>query len=210
MNAIVFDCDGVLVDSEDLSWRGWREVLARHGIDLTEADVTALTGRTLDDCLAHFEDRGPLPERDVLVPELAEVMHELLDRHLQAFEDAVDTLDAVAGRRRLAVASSSYRDRLDLSLRTTGLAGRFEVSVAGDEVEHGKPAPDLFLRAAARLGLAPADCLAVEDTPPGVASAVAAGMAVVAVDRGWFGVDALVAAGADAVVPRLTPAAVLR
>lgn len=210
MKAIVFDCDGVLVDSEDLSWRGWRQVLAGHGIDLTDADISALTGRTLDACLAHFGDRGDLPTREVLVPELGTVMGDLLERHLQAFEDAVDTLDVVAGRRRLAVASSSYRDRLDLSLRTTGLADRFEVSVAGDEVPRGKPAPDLFLEAAVRLGVGPEECLAVEDTPAGVASAVAAGMAVVAVDRGWFGAEALAEAGATAVVPRLTPASLLR
>jgi HAD superfamily hydrolase (TIGR01509 family) len=210
VKAIVFDCDGVLVDSEELSWRGWGEVLDRHGIALTDDDVAALTGRTLDDCLLHFSDRGSLPDRDALVPELATVMHDLLERHLQAFEDAVDTLDVVAGRRRLAVASSSYRDRLDLSLRTTGLADRFEVSVAGDEVAHGKPAPDLFVEAANRLGVAPGDCVAVEDTPPGVRSAAAAGMVVVAVDRGWFEGEALIEAGADAVVPRLTPAALLR
>lgn len=210
MNAVVFDCDGVLVDSEDLSWEGWRRVLGRRGVELLDADVSALTGRTLDDCLAHFADRAGLGEREDLVAELGGTMHELLDRHLQAFEDAVDTLDVLAGRRRLAVASSSYRDRLDLSLRTTGLADRFEVSVAGDEVARGKPAPDLFAEAARRLGEDPAECLAVEDTPAGVTSAVAAGMTVVAVDRGWFDAAALATAGADVVVPRLTPATLLR
>lgn len=210
MRPIVFDCDGVLVDSEDLSWRGWRTVLAGYGVAVTDDDVAAYTGRTVDVCHAAFAERAELPPLEAFVAELGAVMHDLLERHLQAFEDAVDTLDVVAGRVPLAVASSSYRDRLDLSLRATGLEGYFEASVAGDEVAEGKPAPDLFVEAAARLGVAPSDCIAVEDTPAGIASAHSAGMRVVAVERGLFDRAALEVAGADAIVPRLTPAAVMQ
>jgi HAD superfamily hydrolase (TIGR01509 family) len=207
---IVFDCDGVLVDSEELSWRAWRTVAGRHGVAISDEDVARLTGRTVAECHAALADRGPLPTIEAFSEELAEVMHAQLEAHLQAFEDAVDALDALAGRVPMAVASSSYRDRLDLSLRATGLADHFDASVAGDEVAHGKPAPDLFVEAASRLGVDPADCLAVEDSPPGVASAVAAGMTVVAVERGPFTRQELLEAGATSVVPRLTPAALAR
>lgn len=211
MNApVVFDCDGVLVDSEALSWRGWRNVVGRYGIEITQSDIDEFTGRTVDACHAHFATRGDLPEFEPFLDELGEVMGHLLETQLRAFEDAVDVLDVLHGRVPLAVASSSYRDRLDLSLATTGLAGYFDVWVAGDEVAEGKPAPDLFLAAAEGLGVDPGACVAVEDTPSGIRSAVAAGMWVVAVDRGLFPIEHLREAGADLVIPRLTPAALRR
>ena len=94
------------------------------------------------------------------------------------------------------MASSSRRDRLDLTLGRSGLARYFQATVAGDEVAHGKPAPDVYLAAAERLGVRPADCLAVEDTGHGAASAVAAGMRVIGVARIPAEVGRLLAAGA--------------
>lgn len=202
---VVFDCDGVLVDSEELSWSAWRALLDPYGIAVTAADVEELTGRTDRDAYLRFSGRGALPDFAVFREELAEVTSRLFDRHLQAFEDAADTLDHLSSIGvRLAVASSSERRRLDRSLQATSLLGYFEVVVAGDEVGRGKPAPDLYLAAAARLGVDPATCVAVEDAPAGIAAAKAAGMHVVAVVRGVFGEEEL--AAADVVVPRLTPA----
>ncbi len=203
---IVFDCDGVLVDSEDLAWSAWRQLLDTHGITLTDHDVALLTGRSDRDAHAHFSQRGELP--DDWWEQLSEVTFRLFDRHLQAFEDAADTLDALHVRgARMAVASSSPRRRLDRSLGSTGLRSFFEVVVGGDEVDRGKPAPDLFLAAAAALGADPASCVAVEDSPAGIASARAAGMVVVAVERGRYRLEEL--RKADLVVPRLTPAPLL-
>lgn len=205
MHPIVFDCDGVLVDSEELAWRAWREVLDGYDITLTAEDIALLTGRTDRDAHAHFSQRGALPDRAAFWEELADVTFRLFDRHLLAFEDAADTLEALAVRgARMAVASSSPRERLDRSLASTGLVDFFEFVVGGDEVAHGKPAPDLFLAAAAGLGVEPGDCLAVEDTPAGIDAARTAGMTVIAVQRGRYGLEALRAA--DLVVPRLTPA----
>lgn len=202
---IVFDCDGVLVDSEALAWSAWREVLSRYDITLTDHDVALLTGRTDRDAHAHFAARGDLPDHRAFWEVLSETMFRLFDRHLQAFEDAVDTLEALDRRgARMAVASSSPRRRLDRSLASTGLTRFFSFVVGGDEVEHGKPAPDLFLAGAAGLGVDPRSCLAVEDTPAGVASARAARMTVVAVERGTYSLEDL--RGADVVVPRLTVA----
>lgn len=205
MRPIVFDCDGVLVDSEQLAWSAWRQILVRYGIALTEEDIALLTGRTDRDAHDHFSNRADLPDHASFWDELSDVTFRLFDQHLLAFEDAADTLDALQIRgATMAVASSSPRERLDKALAATGLEAYFEFVVAGDEVAAGKPAPDLFLAAAAGLGVEPETCFAVEDAPAGIAAARAAGMTVIAVQRGQFGLEDLSAA--DVVVPRLTPA----
>lgn len=206
MIPVVFDCDGVLVDSETLAWSAWRSVLSEHGCVLTEADVARFTGRTERDVYSELAGRCSLPPYQRFSEHLADALAVTFGESLSAFEDAVDTLEVLRRRgHRLAVASSSTRRRLDLSLALTGLDEFFEVSVAGDEVAHGKPAPDLFRAALDKLDVT--EAVAVEDTPAGIASAKAAGLFVVAVDRGRYPADEL--AGADRVVPVLTPAAVM-
>ena len=111
-------------------------------------------------------------------------LFELLESELTPFDDAIGTARELhAAGIPIAIASSSPRARLDATIAAAGLTELFDVTVAGDEVPRGKPAPDLFLAAAAKLGVPPDRCVAVEDSPPGVASALAAGMKVVAVAR---------------------------
>lgn len=194
---IIFDCDGVLVDSEELAWSAWREALAPYGMMISDEEVADLSGRTERDAFRHFASRGALPPYEQFWPLLADRIHALFENYLEAFEDAADTLELLRDRGRpMAVASSSPRERLDLSLRSTGLDRFFDVVVAGDEVPAGKPAPDIYLAAAKGLGVDPAVCVAVEDAP--------AGMRVVAVLRGGYETKQL--SQADLVVPRLTPA----
>lgn len=204
MRPIVFDCDGVLVDSEGLAWDAWAQVLSRYGISPTEEDVEMLTGRTEDDAYEHFSQRTVLPDRERFDEELASAIADRFTRSLEAFEDAEDTLQVLLDRGvAMAVASSSPRKRLDLALSTTGLGRFFGVTVAGDEVTRGKPSPDLFLEAARRLGVSPGECVAVEDSRAGVAAAKDAGMFVVGVQRTGVLEDA------DRCVPRLTPAVLM-
>lgn len=205
---VVFDCDGVLVDSEELGWSALDTVVGRYGLAVTEADRVALAGLSWTEDYAHFAAKGSLPEIGAMWGELSIVMADIFERKLEAFEDAVDTIDALEIRSvPMAVASNSNRERLDVSLAATHLADFFQHSVAGDEVGSPKPAPDIYIRAADLLGVPAISCVAVEDTPAGIASAKAAGMRVVAVDRGEHSLDELSAA--DAVVPRLTPISVL-
>ena len=205
MAPIVFDCDGVLVDSEELAWSAWREALAPYGVEISDQEVADLSGRTERDAFDHFAAKGEIPSYENFWPVLAARVHELFEKYLEAFEDAADTLEFLSERgRKMAVASSSPRARLDLSLSSTGLDRFFEVVVAGDEVSSGTPAPDIYLAAAAGLGVDPVTCIAVEDAPAGVAAASAAGMRVVAVLRGGYTSEQL--SEADLVVPRLTPA----
>ncbi len=184
MSAVIFDCDGTLVDSERLADEAWRAALARHGVTMTAAEEAWSKGRTdraLYDRLAARAALAPFADFEDDVR--AETEPRYRDR-LQAFPDALEAAAALALQGLpLAVASSSPRWKLDLALATTGVGRYFEVTVAGDEVPEGKPAPDLYLAAAAALALDPAGCLAVEDAAAGADAAVAAGMRVVVVQR---------------------------
>lgn len=187
IEAVIFDCDGVLVDSEPLAWEAWRRVLGGYEVEVTENDMQRLTGRSQSDVYAAFAARGDLPSQRQLDEQVSSVLFELFSRGLRVFPDVPGTLEALAETGiRLAVASSSPRHRLDRTLEVVELTAWFETSVAGDEVDGAKPQPDLFLGAANRLGASPKACVAIEDTPAGVESAKAAGMCVVGVLRGRY------------------------
>lgn len=182
--AVIFDCDGTLVDSEPLSRRAWERALAPYGYEVTDDDLRRCVGRSYPHTHGHFAARADLPEARAFWPVYSRELFALLDSDMTTFADAVT---AVADLRRrgiaLAVASSSARERLERTLARAGLSDAFEATVAGDEVQRGKPAPDMFLVAAQRLGADPSRCVAVEDSVPGVESALAAGMVAVAVAR---------------------------
>jgi len=184
VKAVIFDCDGVLVDSEPLSEAAWTEGLARFGYRVADGDFGFCLGRNRRDIHAFFVTKHPLPGFDEFSAVIDEVIRPRLEAELRAFPDAVDTVQELAlNGIPLAVASSSQRSDLDVKLDRAGLRRYFDVTIAGDEVAAGKPAPDLYLGAAAALGLAPSVCLAVEDSPAGADAADAAGMRVVTVGR---------------------------
>jgi len=184
MTAVIFDCDGTLVDSEPLARTAWERALAPHGYAVTDADAEATVGLPFPRTHAYYLERVDLPDVDVMWTEFSGQLFTLLDSDLVVFEDAVAAARELRRRRiPLGVASSSPRERLHRTLARVELLDAFDVTVAGDEVEHGKPAPDMFLLVAERLGVAPADCIAVEDSPTGVQAAVAAGMRTIAVCR---------------------------
>ena len=133
---------------------------------------------------AYFGERVELPGRGGVLARVSAALFELIDSTQAPFDDAVGAAREL--RRRgvpVAVASSSRRERLERTLGRAGLLGEFDVTVAGDEVARGKPEPDMFLVAAERLGKAPGACIVIEDSPPGVAAGLAAGMLTLAVCR---------------------------
>jgi HAD superfamily hydrolase (TIGR01509 family) len=208
VTAVIFDCDGTLVDSEPLSERAWALALARHGYALTPQDLAGAQGLPFPTVHAHMAKRARLPELEVFWREYAGELLPLLDTELEPFADAVATARELHDQGiPLAVASSSRRERLDRTLTRANLDTLFAVSVAGDEIARGKPEPDMFLEAARRLGATPQDCVVIEDSAPGVAAGLAAGMLTVGVLRDGVAPDAL--AGAHRVVRTLTAAAVL-
>lgn len=208
MTAVIFDCDGTLVDSEPLAGTAWERAVALYGYAVTPADLERSVGLPYTTVHAYFAERAPgMPPAPDFWPTLSRELFALIDAHLRPFDDAVAAADELRARGvPVAVASGSPRERLDRTLARAGLA--FAVSVAGDEVPRGKPAPDMFLAAAERLGVAPADCVVVEDSPPGVAAGRAAGMHTLAVCR-VPGTESSLAA-ADRLVHELTADVILR
>jgi HAD superfamily hydrolase (TIGR01509 family) len=188
---VIFDCDGVLVDSERLAVRVEAATITELGWPLSEAEVVErFMGRSDRDMWAAIEAR--------LGPSLPQDWKALLDRrYLEALEaelapvaGVVEALDRITVP--TCVASSGTHDKLRYTLRRTGLYERFEGRIfSGTEVANGKPAPDLFLHAAARLGVEPAACVVVEDSAYGVQAARAAGMRVLAYTGGLTPADRL-------------------
>ena len=184
MNAVIFDCDGVLIDSEVLACVVDAEVLTASGFAITAAEVAErYLGRSLDFMLKDIEVRGGwLPPADLGA--------RLQSRLLSAF---ARELRAVPGMASLAaglsspkcVASSSTRARLQMTLGHCGFAEIFGDWVfSAEQVTRGKPAPDLFLLAASKMAVAPKSCLVVEDSPAGIQAAVAAGMRAIGFSGG--------------------------
>ena len=185
IKAIFFDHDGTLVDSEPIHYQLWRDVLATHGVVLSEAlyrDCCAgiPTADNAVDLVARFAiDESPAS--------LAEAKNLATRRFLAqyAFPLMPGVRDAVplvhrAGMR-LAIVTGAGADGVQTTLRQHSLSGFFETVVSGDDVKNSKPAPDCYLLAVRRLGLQPSECIAIEDTEHGVNSAAAAGVACLAV-----------------------------
>jgi HAD superfamily hydrolase (TIGR01509 family) len=175
---VIFDCDGVLIDSELLSIRADRECLAECGIELSVDEIRdRYTGISFAGMVADLEARhGPLPadfadrHRTRLWP--------LFETELQAIPGVGAVLDSLTCK--ICVASSGRPERLKHALSLVGLYDRFHPHIfSATEVPRGKPAPDLFLYAAERMGVMPERCVVIEDSLPGVAAAVAAGMRVI-------------------------------
>lgn len=181
---VIFDCDGVLVDSEPIAIDVLVETVAALGVDIpTEIAYRDFLGRTLKTVSASLaSDHGVVMDETAL----EDMRHRLYARYQSALRSmpgisaVLDRLDIPA-----CVASSSVYERIEISLRLTGLYERFAPNIySATMVARGKPAPDLFLFAAEKMGVAPADCVVIEDSPAGVAAAKAAGMAVIAFTGG--------------------------
>lgn len=173
---VIFDCDGVLVDSEPPANRVLAEYLKAHGLDMPVEQVMAtFVGLSLKSCAEIAErDHGVrLPES--FIPDIRRLTAEVLAKEVKPVPHvraAVAAMDCAA-----CVASSGEIEKMRLTLGTTGLLDLFEGRLySATMVEHGKPAPDLFLHAAAGMGADPARCAVIEDSPFGVQAARAAGM----------------------------------
>ena len=206
--AVIFDCDGTLVDSEPLARTAWERALAPYGYALTDEDAESCIGLPYPRVHAYFAERAALPDAEPFWSEFSGELFTLIDTELLPFDDAIEAARELRSRGvPVAVASSSPRERLERTLGRAGLLDAFDVVVSGDEVEHGKPAPDMFLLAAARLGVRPGSCVVIEDSPPGVQAGRAAGMFTLAVCR-VPGTEASLAA-ADRVVDTVSADTIL-
>ena len=181
--AVIFDCDGTLVDSMPAHFDAWCEALASYGAGgIFKEDVFfAMGGRPTHDIVVDLNSEYGL-KLDPEVIALAKREAFLRKLHLIEFIDEVaDFAKSLCGKMPLAVASGGSRYVVEKTLRLLDCSDWFDEVVTADDVPNGKPAPDIFLKAAELLGVAPGKCLVIEDAPPGVAAAEAAGMQVITV-----------------------------
>ncbi len=207
--AVVFDLDGVIVDSEQV-WDEVREQYVRETGGTYSAQATRdMMGMSSVEWSRYLAEQLRVPGTPEEIN--AAIVARMLARYGEApplIPGAVEAVRAAAARWPLAIASSSNPELIEVVLRAAGLRELFPVAVSSQEVPRGKPAPDVYLEAARRLGVAPRACTAVEDSHNGIRSAKAAGLRVVAVPNVHFPPDAESLALADAVVrsvAELTP-----
>ena len=194
----IFDCDGVLVDSERIANEVFATKLRELGLELTlEEMFERFVGHSMAHCLRLVgEMLGRAPPADLL-EDLQRRTFDAFRLGLQPVPGVVEALDAIQPRLATGVASSGDHDKLRMTLGTTGLWPRFEGRIfSAVDVPRAKPHPDVYLHAARALGAAPGRCVVIEDTPIGVAAGVAAGMTVLGFAR-HTPAPRLLAAGAE-------------
>jgi HAD superfamily hydrolase (TIGR01509 family) len=201
IEAVIFDLDGVLVDSEHV-WDEVREELARErGGRWHDGAQADMMGMSSTEWSRYMHDVIGLPEPPEEIND--EVVRRMLARYaeeLPLIEGGVEAVHRLAADFRLGLASSSNRPLIDAVLEQAGITDLFEATVSSEEVERGKPAPDVYLDAARRLGVAPERCAAIEDSGNGIRSAHAAGMQVVTIPNRRYPPPADALALADVVL----------
>ncbi|HWO93594.1 MAG TPA: HAD family phosphatase [Dehalococcoidia bacterium] len=201
--ALVFDMDGVLVDSEPLHLEATRSILGAEGIEISWEVFKEYVGTTVEatwrDMMLRYGLGGSYED---YLQRYEEAILGVLARELTPARGAPELIEAARERgKRLGLASSARGTWIAATLAGLGLTDVFDVIASGDMVTHGKPAPDIYLLAAQRLGIAPKRCIAIEDAPKGVASAKTAGMYTVGVLTDYN--DAASMAAADELVNSL-------
>jgi HAD superfamily hydrolase (TIGR01509 family) len=187
IEAVVFDLDGLLLDTEELWDEARREIAEERGGRWRPDAQRAMMGMSSPEWSRYMHDVIGVPDSpDQIADEVVERMAELYRRELPLIDGAIEAVRRIGSRWPLAIASSSNRPLIDLFLELTGTQDLFEATVSSEEVAGGKPAPDVYLEAASRLGVAPETCAAIEDSENGIRSAVAAGMHVVAIPNRVF------------------------
>ena len=190
IEAVVLDMDGVIVDSEQV-WDEVRAEYTRHvGGSYTEAATQAMMGMSSPEWSAFMADELGVPGTPAEIN--AAIVVRMLARYGETpplIPGAVEAVKRIAARWPIAIASSSNPELIEVVLRSAGLDDDVQEVVSSEEVARGKPAPDVYLEAARRLGAAPAHCVAVEDSHNGIRSANAAGMRVIAIPNPHFPPD---------------------
>lgn len=204
VRAVIFDLDGVLIDSEPLWEQVRRELVAEHGGHWTDEAQSRLMGMSTQEWSRYLsEDLGvrlPPPQVASVVIERMAISYA---SRLPLMPGAVEAVRRVAARWPLGLASSSSTALIETVLDTAGLRPFFQVTMSTEQVEQGKPSPDVYLAVADQLGVSPGQCVAVEDSSNGLRSAAAAGTRTIAIPHPRYPPAAEALALADAVLPGL-------
>ncbi|HEX2358388.1 MAG TPA: HAD family phosphatase [Solirubrobacterales bacterium] len=204
VEAVAFDLDGVLVDSEQVWDEVRREYVPEHGGRWREEATRAMMGMSSLEWSRYLaEELGVHVPLERISREVATRVAERYRERLPLLPGAREAVERTAARWPLALATSSNRGVIDLVLEVSGLGPFFAATVSSEEVARGKPAPDVYLEAARRLSVDPERCAAIEDSQNGIRSAAAAGMTVIAVPNEHFPPDAESLAMAAIVLPSI-------
>jgi HAD superfamily hydrolase (TIGR01509 family) len=183
VRALIFDMDGLMVDTEPTYWEVARELAKRHGTAVADATLRQMMGRSGREAMGIFAQQCGITASTPV--ELLREREQMMIARYTAGVDALPGLHAIIDRFRgrlcLAVATSSPRKFTDVLLPALGVADALDVVQTGDDIAHGKPAPEIYLKCMGRLGIAPAQCAVLEDSPAGVLAAKRAGARVIAV-----------------------------
>jgi beta-phosphoglucomutase family hydrolase len=183
--ALIFDCDGTLVDTMPVHYRAWCKALAPHNLQFPEDQFYALAGATAPAVVALLAKEQNIQVDPAAIAHHKENLYQASLRDLDPIPSVVNIAKREFGRRKLAIASGGRQANVRESLAVIGLDHLFQVIVAQEDVTHGKPAPDLFLKAAELLHVPPDACIVYEDGDLGIQAAHHAGMAAIDV-RPWY------------------------
>lgn len=181
--ALLFDMDGLMIDTEALSAQAWRQAGEKLGITLPETVLAGMVGLASDRCADYLQQTLPALDTRDLLQAARQLYHRALYEAPIPLKPGIESLLQWCEARQVprAVATATQRQLADIKLSLSGLAPYFRHSVCGDEVAHSKPAPDVYLKAAALLEVPPTACIVLEDSPYGAQAALAAGMRVIIV-----------------------------
>ena len=187
VEAVIFDLDGVLIDSESVWDAARRDVVAKNGASWTASATRAMQGMSSPEWSRYLRDElGVALDPDEISQEVVERVLAAYEREVPLLPGAVEAARRLAERWPLGLASSANRPVIDAVLQRAGLAGCFSATVSGDEVARGKPSPDVYMAAAEKLGVEARQAAAVEDSTNGLRAAAAAEMLVIAVPNREF------------------------
>jgi HAD superfamily hydrolase (TIGR01509 family) len=202
--AVIFDLDGVLLDSEQVWNRAKEELVRERGGRWRGQAARDMMGMSSPEWSAYLRDELEVDlEPGEISDDVVARVERIYREGLPVLDGAAEAVERLAGRWPLGLASSSNREIIDLFLELSGLSERFGVTISSEEVARGKPAPDVYLEAARRLGAKPAACVAIEDSENGIRAARAAGMRVLALPNPHYPPDPEALAEADEVIGSL-------
>ena len=183
LEAVLFDMDGVIIDSEPLWSKAEKQLLARRNLRYSPELKVVMMGRDAREAVGYLIDHYRLAESvDHVIEERNQLIANLFQEHLEPMPHALELVRSVttAGIK-TALVSSSPKPLMGLVMDKLGITGLFDLVLSGDQVARGKPAPDIYLFAAMKLGVSPENCLVIEDAPNGVTAAKGAGMCCLAI-----------------------------
>jgi HAD superfamily hydrolase (TIGR01509 family) len=203
-DAVIFDLDGVLLDSEQVWNAAKRRLVGERGGHWSAEAEHDMIGMSSPEWSRYMHERLGVPlDEETIATEVVCILGDLYSQELPLLPGAEEALERMAARWPLGMASSSNREVIDLVLTRTNWSELIRVSVASEEVARGKPAPDVYIEAAMRLAARPERCVAIEDSGPGIRSARAAAVAVIAIPNPHYPPDDAALGEADAVLDSL-------